>query len=258
MGPLFGGLICERTSWRWIFFINLPACGLAIPALYFSLKLPPRKRTTWQELSKTFDFIGLVLIMAGCACLVVGFASASDNGWGQKQTIALLVVGCVLFIASLVNFLVTKRNAILPPRILRTRTTVFWLLCSTLHATAFLSASFYFPVFYQGIENASPLMSGVSQDGTDVKGAIRTDTSTYRFTSCPSLWSYRSVQVSRLRSYCLLGLSLISTLQSLPASSIPAFESSDPLSGSAMPFRRLGTGCVSSTFSMEGESRTRS
>lgn len=162
MGPLFGGLICERTSWRWIFFINLPACGLAIPALYFSLNLPPRKKTTWSELSRTFDFIGLVLIMSGCACLVVGFSSASDNGWGQKQTIALLVVGFVLFVASLVNFMVTKRNAIVPPRLLRTRTTVFWLLCSTLHATAFLSASFYFPVFYQGIENASPLMSGVS------------------------------------------------------------------------------------------------
>ena len=162
MGPLFGGLICERASWRWVFLINLPACGLAMPALYFTLNLPARKRLTWTQLSKTFDFLGLVLIMTGCACLVVGFSSASDNGWNTKQTIALLVVGFVLFTSSIANFLLTRRNSIIPPRLLKTRTTVFWLICSTLQATAFLSASFYFPVFYQGVENASPLMSGVS------------------------------------------------------------------------------------------------
>lgn len=162
LGPLFGGLITTHSTWRWIFYINLPTCGIAIPALYFSLNLPARKRTTWSELARTFDFLGLVLIMAGCACLVVGFTNASDEGWGAKKTIVLLVVGFVLFCASIVNFLLTKRNAIIPPRILRNRTTVVWLICSTLHASSFLSASFYFPVFFQGVEGADPLMSGVS------------------------------------------------------------------------------------------------
>lgn len=86
-------------------------------------------------LARTFDFLGLALIMSGCACLVVGFSFASDHGWGDKATIALLVVGGVLFASSLVNFLVTKRNAIIPPRVLKTRTTVFLMLASLLQAT---------------------------------------------------------------------------------------------------------------------------
>lgn len=182
LGPLFGGLICERTTWRWIFFINLPTCGIAIPCLYFSLKLNPTKKTTWSALARTFDFPGLALIMVGCALLVVGFAGASDNGWGNKQTIAMLVVGLVLFAASLVNFLLTKRNAIIPARVLRTPTISLWMICSTLHASSFLAASFYFPVFFQGVQGASPLMSGVYvlpfslvvSIGTIISGQINT------------------------------------------------------------------------------------
>ncbi|KAJ9107602.1 hypothetical protein QFC21_001061 [Naganishia friedmannii] len=161
VGPVLGGILAQHgNNWRWCFFLNLPTAGIALAALYFSLNLNPTRKNTWSMLARTFDFLGLALIMSGCACLVVGFSFASDHGWGDKATIALLVVGGVLFASSLVNFLVTKRNAIIPPRVLKTRTTVFLMLASLLQATAFLASSFYWPVFFQGVLGASPLMSG--------------------------------------------------------------------------------------------------
>lgn len=131
-----GGILAQKgDNWRWCFFLNLPTAGIALVALFYSLKLNPSRKLTWRALSKTFDFLGLALIMSGCACLVVGFSFASDHGWGYKATVALLAVGGTLFCSSLVNFLFTKRNAIIPPRVLKTRTTVFLMLASLLQAT---------------------------------------------------------------------------------------------------------------------------
>ncbi|KAJ9112554.1 hypothetical protein QFC19_000571 [Naganishia cerealis] len=135
VGPVLGGILAQHgNNWRWCFFLNLPTAGIALAALYFSLNLNPTRKNTWATLARTFDFLGLALIMSGCACLVVGFSFASDHGWGDKATVALLVVGGVLFVSSLVNFLFTKRNAIIPPRVLKTRTTVFLMLASLLQA----------------------------------------------------------------------------------------------------------------------------
>lgn len=131
-----GGILAQKgDNWRWCFFLNLPTAGIALVALFYSLKLNPSRKLTWRALSKTFDFLGLALIMSGCACLVVGFSFAADHGWGYKTTIALLAVGGTLFVSSLFNFLFTKRNAIIPPRVLKTRTTVFLMLASLLQAT---------------------------------------------------------------------------------------------------------------------------
>lgn len=59
LGPIFGGLLTDRASWRWCFFINLPTSSAAFVMLLFSLKLNPTKAVTLATLRETFDFVGL-------------------------------------------------------------------------------------------------------------------------------------------------------------------------------------------------------
>jgi hypothetical protein len=54
------------------------------------------------------------LLMAGGSIFIVGFAIAADHGFGRPDSYALIVVGTVLLGLSVVNFLYTKRNAVIP------------------------------------------------------------------------------------------------------------------------------------------------
>ncbi|WWC95488.1 hypothetical protein V866_002352 [Kwoniella sp. B9012] len=161
LGPIFGGLLTEKASWRWCFYINLPTCGIAFALLVFTLRLNPSRKLTFKELSRTFDFIGLALLMIASGLLIVGFSRAADFGFGQPASYGIIIAGAVVFVAAVVNFLTTKRNAIIPARMFKNRTTAFFLLASTLHAAAFLAFNYLLPELLQGLRGDSPIQSGV-------------------------------------------------------------------------------------------------
>ncbi|OWT39397.1 hypothetical protein C362_02992 [Cryptococcus neoformans Bt1] len=161
LGPLLGGVLTEKASWRWCFYINLPTSGLALVLLMFTLKLNPSRKLTFKQLSATFDFVGLALLLISCALLIIGFSRAADYGFDTPASYGIIIAGAVVFVAAVINFLITKRNAIIPSRMFKNRTTLFFLLGSTLHAIAFLPSNYLLPQMLQGLRGDTPLESGV-------------------------------------------------------------------------------------------------
>src|SRR3990167_26465 len=41
LGPVLGGFITENWSWRWIFYINIPICLLALSLTWFFVQNTP-------------------------------------------------------------------------------------------------------------------------------------------------------------------------------------------------------------------------
>jgi DHA2 family multidrug resistance protein len=104
IGPTLGGFITDTTSWRWIFFINVP---VGIVSLLLTSRLvedPPRaapsalgdeKRTDFR-----IDYLGLGLIVIGIGCLQLVLDKGEREDWFSSGLILFLTVAsgvCILF-----------------------------------------------------------------------------------------------------------------------------------------------------------------
>lgn len=88
LGPIAGGWLVERLSWRAVFFLNVP---LGLVALAFALARVPETRTAGAD--RRLDILGALLEFAGLGGLVLGLIEAGEAGFGQPLVIASLVIG---------------------------------------------------------------------------------------------------------------------------------------------------------------------
>src|SRR6202035_3431917 len=65
VGIVFGGLITEEVGWRWVFFVNLPLCALA---LFGALRI--LKADHGGSVPGGFDAVGAVLVTASMLLLI--------------------------------------------------------------------------------------------------------------------------------------------------------------------------------------------
>ncbi len=103
IGPPLGGWITDSFSWRWVFFINVPIGILSLilssrmvhdPVEFTEERMQARRSGRLQ-----IDYVGIVLIAVGFACLEVVLDRGERDDWLESHFIATFLAIAVVAIA---------------------------------------------------------------------------------------------------------------------------------------------------------------
>jgi EmrB/QacA subfamily drug resistance transporter len=151
LGPLMGGFIVSVSSWRWIFWINLPFGIIAI--LLSSLFIEPIA----PEERKPFDMVGFILSGCGVGALIFGLDLFSD---GRGTWTLLLAVAGLLVLLAYTLHARRRQDPILDLKLFRYPTFRSSLVGGSLFRIGFGAIPFMLPLLMQEIFGYTALQSG--------------------------------------------------------------------------------------------------
>ncbi|HEY5226113.1 MAG TPA: DHA2 family efflux MFS transporter permease subunit [Methylovirgula sp.] len=106
LGPTLGGFITDSTSWRWIFYINVPVGIIAVILVSLLVEDPPWARAR----RRGTDFIGLGLIAIGLGCLQIMLDRGEDENWFNSGFIvAMAMIAAAGIVGAILWLLIAKK-----------------------------------------------------------------------------------------------------------------------------------------------------
>ena len=153
LGPLVGGFLTTKASWRWCFAIN-PIIGvptaIAVLIVLRGLELPDRRGGTLCSKAARLDWIGLGLLLPSIVFLLVSIQLGGTlYAWSSPLVVVLLVLSGVFAALFVVTQWVQQAKAMLPIKIVKQRSLAAGALyCLTLVAGGEVIS--YYVSLYQG------------------------------------------------------------------------------------------------------------
>jgi EmrB/QacA subfamily drug resistance transporter len=155
-GPLLGGALTQYLGWRWVFYINVPFCLLALLVVTTRFKAPVR-----EPRRPRIDWWGTILLCGGVTSLIL----VTTWGGNTYSWTSVPIIGCAVAVVVLLTaFVVVERRVpepVLPLRlfgngIIRVVSPLAFVVGFTT-----LGATIFVPLFQQTVDGVSPTMSGL-------------------------------------------------------------------------------------------------
>ncbi|QMT58842.1 DHA2 family efflux MFS transporter permease subunit [Legionella sp. PC997] len=154
LGPLLGGIITYRFSWRWIFWVNIP---FGVLAVILSSKLlpsmPPRS-------VPPLDKLGFILFGSGLAALTFGLSMISESNASVTEPLSALIIA-LLLLGGYTKHSYKRKHPIVKVELLRTRTFCISVVGNILARLGFGGIPFLLPLLLQIGLGYSSRLSGL-------------------------------------------------------------------------------------------------
>ncbi|KAN0106594.1 MFS general substrate transporter [Hyaloscypha variabilis] len=165
LGPLVGGALTEYASWRWCFYINLPA-GAFVAVFLFFIRIPSHSKSsekvTFLSITKSLDVLGFVLFAPAAIMFLLALEWGGNvYRWDSSTVIGLF---CGAFGTIVVFFVWESRvgdEAMIPLSMITKRIIASSCLAMLFSAACMIVTSFYMAIYFQADKGVSPMLSGV-------------------------------------------------------------------------------------------------
>jgi EmrB/QacA subfamily drug resistance transporter len=155
VGPLIGGVLTDRISWRWVFYVNIPVGLLAAAAIAIGLRDEVRIRAR-----TAFDVVGMTVFVAAISSFLVGLVEAGGSEpWMRPVGLSLLVLSGALLVA----FVVIERRAVepvIPLRLFQNPIVRSAAVTGLLSGMAMFGAITYVPLYLQAVVGSTATQAG--------------------------------------------------------------------------------------------------
>lgn len=157
LGPVVGGWITDNWSWRWVFYINIPAGILAVILTLSFIFDPPyiRRKLT------SVDYWGLTLLSIGLGCLQVVLDKGEREDWFNSNFIVTL---SVISAVSLIAFVIVElrmEHPVVNLRVLKDRTFAFGNIIMFMGFFCIFGSIVLIPLYLQNLMGYTAFWAGL-------------------------------------------------------------------------------------------------
>jgi EmrB/QacA subfamily drug resistance transporter len=160
VGPALGGWITENTSWRWVFYVNLPIGLIALAVLIFLM--PSLQKS---GVKARIDYLGAALLILGSVPILLGLSLAGSQfallSW---QTLSLIGGGALVLTGFFFYEAYLERHDMQPiidPSLFKNSTFSLSLIIGSITFMGMFGTISFLPLYAQGVLGISATNSGL-------------------------------------------------------------------------------------------------
>jgi MFS transporter, DHA2 family, multidrug resistance protein len=166
LGPTLGGWITDNSSWRWIFFINIP---VGVLSLFLTSRLvtdPPaftQERLRIKASGRTrIDYVGILLLAVGFGSLEVVLDKGQEDDWFGSPFITTFTVISVIALVVAIIWELHHKDPVVDLSLLANRN--FALSCGLFFLFGFIlfCSTVLVPQLLQSLDNYDATTAGLA------------------------------------------------------------------------------------------------
>ena len=163
LGPFLGGVIAESSTWRWVFYLNLPIGAVATTLLLAFLHAKYERESNLMTKFTKVDLTGNDIFIATTTAMLIALTNGGTRySWSSWHIILPLTAGFAglwLFYIFEVSKLCVEPS--LPRQLFANRNSATAFALTFVHTLLMYWEMFFLPVYFQAILGSTPARSGV-------------------------------------------------------------------------------------------------
>jgi EmrB/QacA subfamily drug resistance transporter len=155
LGPTLGGVLIQTLGWRWIFFVNLPVCVVAVA---LAVRILPN---TAPSKTDRLDVLGLGLMSGGLVGVTYGLAEIGTRGTFDSAQVYVPIIAGIALVTGFVFHAIRAEHPLLDLNLYRRWN--FSAASITMFAlgAAVFGAMILMPLYWQQLRHESVIDTGL-------------------------------------------------------------------------------------------------